>query len=85
VRELRNVIRRAALLASDTIQPEHLSLLSVDIPSAAPNEELLHERSSLKEIAEAAAAGAEQQAIHRVLQLTKGNRSEAARLLRTDY
>jgi DNA-binding NtrC family response regulator len=85
VRELRNVIRRAALLASDTIRPEHLSLLSVDSPSAAPDEELLQERSSLKEIADAAAAGAEQQAIHRVLQLTKGNKSEAARVLRTDY
>src|SRR5256886_7690106 len=34
VRELRNVIRRAILLASDVIEPEHLSVLSVD-PSAA--------------------------------------------------
>ena len=41
--------------------------------------------ASLKEIAEAASADAEQQAICRVLQDTKGNKSEAARLLRTDY
>ena len=41
--------------------------------------------ASLKEIADAAAADAEQQAIRRVLQGTKGNKSEAARLLRTDY
>jgi DNA-binding NtrC family response regulator len=41
--------------------------------------------SSLKEIAGAAAADAEQQAIRLVLQATKGNKSEAARLLRTDY
>jgi DNA-binding NtrC family response regulator len=41
--------------------------------------------SSLKEIAEAAAAGAEQQAIRRALEVTLGNKSEAARLLRTDY
>src|SRR2546425_5022827 len=34
VRELRNVIRRAILLASDVIEPEHLSVLPVD-PSAA--------------------------------------------------
>ena len=40
---------------------------------------------SLKAIAEAAAADAEQQAIRRVLQVTRGNKSEAARLLRTDY
>jgi DNA-binding NtrC family response regulator len=39
----------------------------------------------LKEIADAAAAQAEQDAIRRVLQLTSGNKSEAARLLRTDY
>jgi len=41
--------------------------------------------SSLKEIADAAATDAEQQAIRRVLKATKGNKSEAARLLRTDY
>jgi len=41
--------------------------------------------SSLKEIAEAATADAERRAIHRILQATRGNKSEAARLLRTDY
>ena len=41
--------------------------------------------ASLKEIAEAAAADSEQHAIRRVMQDTKGNKSEAARLLRTDY
>ena len=86
VRELRNVIRRAVLLASETIEPEHLSFLSVDAVAApAFTEELRVVGSSLKEIAEAAAADAEQQAIRRVLQSTKGNKSEAARLLRTDY
>ena len=91
VRELRNVIRRAILLASDVIEPEHLSVLPVD-PSAAtalrgepaPLDSALGD-SSLKEIAEAAAADAERRAIHRVLQATSGNKSEAARLLRTDY
>ena len=91
VRELRNVIRRAILLASDVIEPQHLSVLPVD-PSAAtalrgapaPLDSALGD-SSLKEIAEAAAADAERRAIHRVLQATSGNKSEAARLLRTDY
>ena len=41
--------------------------------------------SSLREIAGGAAAYAEQQAIRRALQVTSGNKSEAARLLRTDY
>jgi two-component system nitrogen regulation response regulator GlnG len=86
VRELRNVIRRAILVASDVIEPEHLSLLPAG-PSAptALRDEPAPAGASLKEIAEAAAADAEQQAIRRVLQGTKGNKSEAARLLRTDY
>ncbi len=86
VRELRNVIRRAILLASDVIEPEHLSVMPVDPDPAPPlcgGPGLVD--SSLKEIADAAAADAERQAIRRVLQATKGNKSEAARLLRTDY
>jgi two-component system nitrogen regulation response regulator GlnG len=95
VRELRNVIRRAILLASDVIEPEHLSFLSGlpglpglsddASPATAVREEPAPNGASLKEIAEAAAADAEQQAIRRVLQDTKGNKSEAARVLRTDY
>ena len=88
VRELRNVIRRAMLLASDVIEPEHLAVMAVEpLPALSPTgcrgpPETLN---SLKEIAGAAAADAEQQAIRRVLQVTGGNKSEAARLLRTDY
>jgi two-component system nitrogen regulation response regulator GlnG len=86
VRELRNVIRRAILLASDVIEPEHLSLLPGDASwTTAVREEPALNGASLKEIAEAAAADAEQQAICRVLQDTRGNKSHAARLLRTDY
>jgi len=39
----------------------------------------------LKEIADRAAAEAERQAIRLALQATRGNKSEAARLLRVDY
>jgi len=86
VRELRNVIRRAILLASDVIEPAHLSVIPVDSPpTAALREELALGGCSLKETADAAAAHAEQHAIRRVLQVTSGNKSEAARLLRTDY
>jgi DNA-binding NtrC family response regulator len=42
-------------------------------------------RPSLKEIASRAAAEAERQAIRLALQATRGNKSEAARLLRVDY
>jgi DNA-binding NtrC family response regulator len=86
VRELRNVIRRAVLLATDVIEPEHLSFLPADASPAIPAQRgSLGDSASLKAIAEAAAAEAEQKAIHRVLEATKGNKSEAARLLRTDY
>src|SRR5438874_2512192 len=86
VRELRNVIRRAILLASDVIEPEHLSVLPVDSPPAtALRGESAPLDSSLKEVAEAAAADAEQQAIRQALHPSRGNKSEAARLLRTDY
>src|SRR5712664_2395449 len=86
VRELRNVIRRAILLAADVIEPAHLSVIPVDSPpTAALREAPAPGDCSLKETADAAAAHAEQHAIRRVLQVTSGNKSEAARLLRTDY
>src|SRR5438876_883306 len=86
VRELRNVIRRAILLATEVIEPEHLSVLPVD-PSAATalRGESAPLDSALKDIGEAAAADAEAQAIRRALQTTAGNKSAATRLLRTDY
>ena len=42
-------------------------------------------RFSLKEFAERAAAEAERQAFRLALHATRGNKSEAARLLRVDY
>jgi len=41
--------------------------------------------ASLKEIGDQAAAEAERQAIRVALQVTQGNKSAAARLLRVDY
>src|SRR5436189_167749 len=90
VRELRNVIRRASLLATDVVEPEHLSVLPVDAPcgplsgDARPGEPA-PAGSSLKELAEAATVDAEGRAIRMALQATRGNKSEAARLLRVDY
>jgi len=87
VRELRNVIRRASLLAVDVIEPAHLSVLPLDLPASptARQSEESPAGASLKQLAEAAAADAEGQAIRLALQATGGNKSEAARLLRTDY
>ena len=85
VRELRNVIRRAILLTSRVIQPEHLCILSLPRSEGLiPNERELP-GSSLREVALDAASRAEERAIRWALQSTSGNKSEAARLLQTDY
>jgi DNA-binding NtrC family response regulator len=87
VRELRNVIRRAVLLSSDEISPEHLMALPVE-GAVAPSTGAggpVPAGLSLKQFADTAAAEAERQAIRRTLQATRGNKSEAARILRTDY
>src|SRR2546429_464977 len=74
VRELRNVIRRAILLATEVIEPEHLSVLPVEpSPATALWGEPAPAGFSLKDIGEAAAADAEAQAIRRALQTTAGN------------
>ena len=69
------------------IEPEHLSVLPIDSAATvtARQSERAPAGSSLKELAEAAAADAEGHAIRLALQATGGNKSEAARLLRTDY
>ena len=82
-RELRNVIRQVVLLSSDLIRSEDLTALDAGDPGApsalrpGPGSAGL----SLRE----AAAEAERQTIRRALQAARGNKSAAARLLRTDY
>jgi two-component system nitrogen regulation response regulator GlnG len=87
VRELKNVIRKAALLATDLITPEFLPPLGAPgggrqpaVVAPAMSGEL-----SLREVTEVATADAERQAIRQALDAAKGNKSQAARLLRTDY
>jgi two-component system nitrogen regulation response regulator GlnG len=83
-RELRNVMRRAAVLATDVIRPEHLPL-ETESHEAPVKRAPAASGLSLKERADAAAAAAERQAICEALRATAGNKSEAARLLKTDY
>lgn len=88
VRELRNVIRRATLLSQDRIGIEHLSglgSLSEASPTHSSAEGPLSEGLSLKEVVQRATAQVEKDTIERVLRLTKGNKSQAARLLQNDY
>jgi DNA-binding NtrC family response regulator len=86
VRELRNVVRKAALLATDVVTPEHIPALSAAAPTPSrAAAEPLGENLSLREVAELAAGQAEREVIRHALESTKGNKSQAARLLRTDY
>ena len=90
IRELRNVVRQAVLL---TVGPEvgagtfktllgkgsapRAGLEAVEVP-LAPG-------LSLKQISTRAAEEAEKQAIRNVLRSTGGNKSQAAKILKTDY
>jgi two-component system nitrogen regulation response regulator GlnG len=86
VRELKNVIRKAALVATDEVTVEHLPPLTAGVPAGAPAvPEHAGGDLSLREVAELAAVRAERELIRHALQATKGNKSQAARLLRTDY
>jgi two-component system nitrogen regulation response regulator GlnG len=86
VRELKNVVRKAALLGTDLVMPEHLPAFA---PARASAREMVPPPSgddlSLKEAAELAVRDAEQRAIVKALTAAKGNKSQASRLLRTDY
>ena len=84
VRELRNVVRQAVLEARDlVIRPEALRPLLGAATTGAPGE--VAPGGSLRDVADQAAHAAERLAIGSALQATGGNKSQAARLLRTDY
>lgn len=86
VRELKNVIRKAALVATDEVTVEHVPPLTVGVATGAPAAaDAPISDLSLREVAELAAVQAERELIRHALQTTKGNKSQAARLLRTDY
>ena len=84
VRELRNVVRQAVL------QSEGIIVQAADVrrllgrgglkpPGAGPG------GTSLREISAAAIADVEKQAIVEALRASRGNKSEAARMLKTDF
>jgi two-component system nitrogen regulation response regulator GlnG len=88
VRELRNVVRRATLLSQDFIGSEQLSetgLPGEAAPARSHWESEIQSGLSLKEISLKTAAHVEKEVIQGVLSLTRGNKSQAARLLKIDY
>jgi DNA-binding NtrC family response regulator len=86
VRELRNVIRQAVLEARDIVlRAPHLQT-SLGFRTEASGSPLGELRGrSLREVAATASRDAERVAIGEALRHTRGNKSQAARLLRTDY
>ncbi len=81
VRELRNVIERAVIMADGTVvETGHLALCDPEVtPSGVPAS------GSLLAIGEAAARAAEKSMIEKVLQETGGNKSRAAEMLGVSY
>lgn len=90
VRELRNVVRQAVLESRDDLEVSRERLAAVlKRPAGFENPGdpavLATGSQSLRQIADDAARRAERLAICEVLQSTGGNKSRAARVLRTDY
>jgi DNA-binding NtrC family response regulator len=83
VRELRDVIRRAVVRSEDEVEPDHLWPRGRRAEPGPPRSS--GGGLSLRELAELGAAEAEQQAIREALRASRGNKSAAARLLKTDY
>jgi len=87
VRELRNVVRHAVLKTKDlVIRAEAVrEILSGASSPSTPPRSAPPPAASLKEIAAHAARHAERDAICQTLRVTGGNKSQAARNLKTDY
>jgi DNA-binding NtrC family response regulator len=88
VRQLRSIIRRAALLADDLITEKHLELKRVDVPGMAFTPKVQGapwKNLSLKEIVQQSITAVEREVFTQVLRQTGGNKAKAARLLQVDY
>ncbi len=83
VRQLRSVIRRAVLLAEDSVTAQHLAL---NLPPVTPLTEEAHpEAGPLREIVKRHTVSVERGVIAQALRRMGGNKTKTARLLRVDY
>jgi DNA-binding NtrC family response regulator len=86
VRELRNVVRRAVLLSEGAVTVADLGLPQGEGGvGAAATSDAPTAFASLKEARDYGAAEAERRAIRDALIASQGNKSEAARMLKTDF
>jgi two-component system nitrogen regulation response regulator GlnG len=81
VREFKNVIKRAVLLAEDLIEPSHLIFDNATLHLPVIPEEETTEGLSLKEITKKV----EKREIEQALLRTSGNKSKASKMLKIDY
>ncbi len=90
VRELRNTVRRAVLLSNDTIEEKHLrQAMSPPISSPAglslPTLTTAPDGYALHDIISEVTSRLEKALIEHVLHETRGNKSQAAKLLKIGY
>lgn len=80
IRELENTIKRAVVFAQDVVKPEHIPL-----PGTRETRHLVDKVKTLKQAGICGRAAAEAEMIKKMLQQTKGNKSEAVRRLEVSY
>ena len=92
VRQLRSMIRRAVLLADESISVQHLGIRAQPQGPKTPeadSESTVFDSSkgslSLREVMECKKAAIEREILTQVLRETGGNKAKAARLLQIDY
>ncbi|MFH1941483.1 MAG: sigma-54 dependent transcriptional regulator [bacterium] len=85
VRELKNIIHRAVLLADGFIEPCHLIFYDKEIQPPGFENEMSLEEVPLKEIIKRVKVQVEKKAIENALKKVKGNKSQAAKILDVDY
>jgi two-component system nitrogen regulation response regulator GlnG len=88
VRQLRSVVRRAALVAKDVITEKDLSIKRTSVPGLAFSlkvEGTPWKNGSLSEIVKQSVLAVEREVLTNVLKITGGNKARAARLLQVDY
>jgi DNA-binding NtrC family response regulator len=89
VRQIKSVVRRAVLVATDLITPEHLALPLQETSAASPTDPSPSYQAQwsgipLKEAVHRATAEVERRCLVEALRRTGGNKAKAARLLEID-
>ena len=89
VRQLRSTIRRAVLQANQRVQPEHLFIedpaWEIETAVFPKPQDVGWDGLSLKDIVRQSTGEVECRVLTQALRKTRGNKAEAARLLRVDY